>query len=202
MTERKKIRASAERHPARPRLPVHREVAAARSTHPNPIVDLQKAVGNQAMLGLLSSGAIQAKLRISQPGDADEREADRVADSVVSSPEQPAIHRKCNCEGGGASCPACEEEEVEQAKGIHRKPKKSSAEGGSVQADFLPSKGAGQRLDSSIRSSMESRFGHDFSDVRIHTDDRADEAARQIDAVAFTHESDIYFGKGIFNPTS
>ena len=35
------------------------------------------------MAKLLRSGAIQASLRVSRPGDADEREADRVADRVI-----------------------------------------------------------------------------------------------------------------------
>ena len=202
MSEREKIRVSPEAHPAEPRSPVLRVAAKRAGAKPNSIVGLQQSAGNQAMLGLLSSGAIQAKLRVSQPGDADELEADRVADRIVTSTDQPTIHRKCKCEGGGASCPACEEEEVEEAKGIHRKAKPASSDSAAVRADFLPSSSPGQPLDSSIRSSMEPHFGRDFGDVRIHADAEADEAARQIDAVAFTHGSDIYFGKGIYNPTS
>jgi Domain of unknown function (DUF4157) len=202
MSEREKIRVSPEANPAESRSPVRRVAAKRAGAKPNSIVGLQQSAGNQAMLGLLSSGAIQAKLRVSHPGDADELEADRVADRVVSSTDQPTIHRKCKCEGGGASCPACEEEEVEEAKGIHRKAKPASSDSGAVRADFLPSSSPGQPLDSSIRSSMEPHFGRDFGDVRIHADAEADEAARQIDAVAFTHGSDIYFGKGIYNPTS
>ena len=57
----------------------------------NPSVDqilfLQRTVGNQAVQRLLRSGALQAKLRIGQPGDVYEQEADRVADAVMRMPE-------------------------------------------------------------------------------------------------------------------
>jgi hypothetical protein len=167
----------------------------------NAVVGLQKMVGNQAMLRLLAAGAIQAKLRISQLDDADEREADRVADSVVSSPEQPTVQRKCNCEGGGASCPACEEEEVEQAKGIHRKAA-SSGDAGSVPNDFLHSLGPGKPLDSSTRGVMESRFGRDFSRVRVHTGPQAAESARAVNALAYTVDNSIAFAEGQYSPHS
>jgi hypothetical protein len=45
---------------------------------------------------------------------------------------------------------------------------------------------------------MESRFGHDFSSVRIHDDARSAAAAASIDAAAFTLGSDIVFGAGRF----
>jgi len=62
---------------------------------PNPFLGLQQSLGNQAMLRLLESGAVQAKLRVSQPGDPDEREADRVAESVVSeAPRNPITPRR------------------------------------------------------------------------------------------------------------
>jgi Domain of unknown function (DUF4157) len=54
----------------------------------SPFMQLHQALGNQAMQQLLETGAIQAKLRISQPGDADEVEADRVARSITST-----VHR-------------------------------------------------------------------------------------------------------------
>ena len=62
----------------------------------NPSVDsilfLQRTVGNQAVQRLLRSGALQAKLRIGQPGDVYEQEADRVADAVMRMPEPKLQH--------------------------------------------------------------------------------------------------------------
>src|SRR5437870_3523288 len=50
---------------------------------------------------------------------------------------------------------------------------------------------SGEPLDSEARASMESRFGHDFSNVRVHTDEQAAESARAIDASAYTVGQDI-----------
>ena len=50
----------------------------------------QRNIGNQAVQRLFESGVIQPKLKIGQPGDVYEQEADRVADQVMRMPE-PAI---------------------------------------------------------------------------------------------------------------
>ncbi len=51
----------------------------------------------------------------------------------------------------------------------------------------------GRSLDPVTRQSMESRLGHDFSGVRIHTDQHASEAAEALNAKAYTVGSDIVF---------
>ena len=59
------------------------------------MLELQRAVGNQAIQRLTSSPLIQAKLQISTPGDPSEQEADRVADSVMRMPSpQPTEEEK------------------------------------------------------------------------------------------------------------
>ncbi|MCD4797508.1 MAG: hypothetical protein K8R19_00665, partial [Methanosarcinales archaeon] len=50
------------------------------------ILHLQRTIGNQAVSRLIKSKALQAKLRIGQPGDVYEHEADRVADAVMRMP--------------------------------------------------------------------------------------------------------------------
>ena len=55
---------------------------------------------------------------------------------------------------------------------------------------------SGRPLDAETLGFMESRFGSDFSEVRIHTDDRADAAAAAVEARAFTVGSDIALGQG------
>ncbi len=49
---------------------------------------------------------------------------------------------------------------------------------------------------------MESGFGADFSQVRVHTDDRAVSLSQDLSAQAFTHGSDIYFNQGKYDPGS
>jgi hypothetical protein len=47
---------------------------------------------------------------------------------------------------------------------------------------------------------MEQRFGHDFGDIRVHTDRKAAESARAINALAFTVGRDVVFGEGGYAP--
>jgi hypothetical protein len=47
---------------------------------------------------------------------------------------------------------------------------------------------------------MESRFGHDFGHVRVHTDTKAAESARSVTAQAFTGGHNIVFGEGQYSP--
>jgi hypothetical protein len=60
--------------------------------------------------------------------------------------------------------------------------------------------GSGGELPTSFRAEAESRFGADFSSVRVHTDSAADSAADQIAARAFTVGRDIYFASGEYRP--
>ena len=60
----------------------------------------------------------------------------------------------------------------------------------------------GQPLDSATSAFMESRFGHDFSQVRVHTDSYAARSAKAIDARAYTVGRNIVFGAGQFQPAT
>jgi len=80
------------------------------------LLDLPRALGNEAMGRLLGAGVVQAKLRVSQPGDADENEADAVAQRVMSRQSSGVVQRKCDC---GGSCAKCQEDQ-EDGGVIHR----------------------------------------------------------------------------------
>ena len=58
----------------------------------------------------------------------------------------------------------------------------------------------GQPLPSPTRAYFESRFGADFSDVRVHTGPQANAAARDLNARAFTRGRDVVFGRGEYAP--
>jgi len=60
----------------------------------------------------------------------------------------------------------------------------------------------GSPLDPQTREFMGSRFGHDFSRVRVHTDERASESARAVQAHAYTVGSDIAFRSGLYAPAT
>lgn len=58
----------------------------------------------------------------------------------------------------------------------------------------------GQPLNAETRASMEPRFGHDFSRVRVHTDAKAAESAQAVNALAYTVGHNIAFGTGRYDP--
>jgi hypothetical protein len=66
----------------------------------------------------------------------------------------------------------------------------------SVASQAVANKGPGEPLQPATRGTLESRIGTDLSDVRVHNDDAAQSAADALNARAFTHENDIWLGRG------
>ena len=62
--------------------------------------------------------------------------------------------------------------------------------------------GSGSPLDTDTRADMESRLGHDFSDVRVHTDSRAHDSATAVNAHAYTVGSNVVFQRDKYDPSS
>src|SRR5262249_23948615 len=61
-------------------------------------------------------------------------------------------------------------------------------------------KGGGAPLPKATQRDLEEKMGAPFSGVRIHTNARAVELSRELEAHAFTHGSDIYFNAGKYSP--
>ncbi|MGB9203362.1 MAG: DUF4157 domain-containing protein [Terriglobales bacterium] len=60
----------------------------------------------------------------------------------------------------------------------------------------------GQPLDEGTQTYFTSRFGHDFSHVRVHTDQQAAESARAVGALAYTVGNNVVFGAGHYSPAN
>ena len=71
-----------------------------------------------------------------------------------------------------------------------------------VEHGIQQAKGKGHTLPDHVRQPMESGMNADFSQVRIHTDDRANQLNDQVQARAFTTGKDIFFKQGEYNPES
>jgi len=141
---------------------------------------MRRTIGDPAAQRLPPAAAlIQAKPVVTAAGDAYEHEADRVAEGVIGGRE-PRPGRRCACGGG---CPACRNERAASP---------------SIVSGILSS--SGHPLDAATGEFMASRFGQDFSHVRIHTGPRADSAARAVQARAFTLDHDIVFADGQYDP--
>ena len=91
-------------------------------------------------------------------------------------------------------CADCEEEDNVQ--------RKESSGGGqaapSLVNDVIAS--SGKPLDSHTQQFMESRMGHDFSQVQVHTDSQAAESATAVNALAYTSGNHIVFNSGQYAP--
>jgi hypothetical protein len=72
----------------------------------------------------------------------------------------------------------------------------------SIESHLNSSKGNGSSLPESTRNNMESAFGVDFSNVRIHNDSNSVSMNKEVNAQAFTYGSDIYFNEGKYQPNT
>lgn len=155
----------------------------------------------------------QAKLTVNEPGDKYEKEAERVADTVMRMPEPKdgvdteehvpvdRIQRMCpRCqrrfqEGKPLNCEDCEQEL--QRKETSVDPPTVDEK---IQQQIRSLRDGGHPLSKSVRSFFEPRFGEDFSNVRMHTGRRADQVARSLNAEAFTVGQDVAFRSGAYRP--
>ena len=151
---------------------------------------------------LAGGGVLQAKLRVNQPGDRFEQEADRVAEQVMRMPG-PALQRQADEE---------EEEELLQAKPRSARsfgeisvfPDRSPQpvqprsavgprkweEASNGEKSLVP---RGMELPVSLRKGLEQLSGVDLSGVRVH---RNSSKPAQLNALAYTQGRDIYVAPG------
>lgn len=126
--------------------------------------------------------SLQRKAVISQPGDACEREADRIADQVM----------RTNI----SSVANIAEQKSAPVTRLAEKNGSTPAEA----SDVL--RGGGQPLDRGTRSFFEPRFGVDFSGVRVHAGAKANALSNRFAARAFTYGNNIVFADGEYRPDS
>jgi hypothetical protein len=209
------------------------------------VLAVQRSAGNRAAQQLIAQRRVQAKLTVGPVDDRFEREADRMADAVLSSPlstadasplpvgeaERPGgrsgvrqLQRETTPEEDELQTQPLaaqitpmaqreampgedeevqrqvEEEDEVQTKAVQRNGDGSFDAGADVEQRIARSKGAGSPLPDATRAEMESKFGADFSGVRVHAGDEAAQLNGDLSAHAFTHGSDVYFGAGKFAP--
>ena len=164
------------------------------------ILFLQRTIGNQAVQRLIKSGALQAKLRINQPGDIYEQEADKVSEQVMRmplNPEDKGCERKRNC----PKYAQIRRRPWEDMLRIQRDSGNPAEIMPDIETKINSLKGGGQPLPDSILSFFKPRFGYNFANVRIHTDFRAIESAKAVNALAYTvGQRHIVFGAGQYKP--
>ena len=124
---------------------------------------------------------LQTKLKVSEAGDIYEQEADRIADRVMATPTHnvvsgalPRIQRFAGQPAGQAEAAPASVDQVLASPG--------------------------RPLDPATRAFMEPRISHDLSRVRVHTDAKAAESAREVNALAYTVGRDVVFWTGQYDP--
>src|ERR1051325_6386495 len=137
--------------------------------------------------------AVQRRLAVGAGDHPLEAEADAAAPRIMRMPEGPqAQHKSAQCEEEGLNPLAAAITPFSQAK----------QHAGATSVELSHSPDGGAPLPESTRTFMESRFGADFSNVRVHSDDSAARMSGALDAQAFTAGDHIYFGPGRYSPDS
>lgn len=140
------------------------------------VLYLQRTMGNRAVSRLIRSGTLQAKRKIGQSGDNDQK-ADNAANTVMGMPQLHTI----------------------SLSSVH----KAIPETHPVLESHVQSfKGGGQSLSKNTLTFFEPRFNHRFDHVKIHTGSHAARVARSVHARAFTVGHDIVFGDGHYAPAT
>ncbi|MGJ8677423.1 MAG: eCIS core domain-containing protein [Akkermansiaceae bacterium] len=121
---------------------------------------------------------VQTSLKVNEPGDRWEREADRMADQVVRMPD--ADHGQ----------------EVTASTSPTMMRKESAGTAKPTPSSNALNLGGGKPLAANDLNYFNSRFGNDFSAVKIHDNSRADQMANALNARAFTYGNNIAFSKG------
>ena len=141
------------------------------------------------------TGVIQRKPTISEPGGESERDADRVADQVMRKADgnQPG---GCSC---GGTCGDCQKTHSGPSHGRMQLTPAAAHTASAIDAPAVAIDAvqtSGQPLDAPTRDFMETRFGVDFSRVRIHAGDVAARAAHEVRARAYAMGHHVVFGGG------
>jgi hypothetical protein len=139
----------------------------------------------------------QAKLTVGPTDDVYEREADAVADKVMRMTDEAQVSPKISPLAVQRKCEHCMAEED-----LQRKPGNANQvhEAPSIVNDTLAN--GGHSLDGDTRSFMESRFGYDFSGVKIHTGTVAAKSAQSVNALAYTSGNNIVFNQHQYSPAT
>ena len=146
------------------------------STLAPPVKGIQQIAGNQAIQRLFQSSTLYPKLSVNPPDDPGEREADKMADRIIS-------HEGSSVDNKGTI-------RTQEKKSVNRQ----------VENSTLETLGSGHSLPNSQLRFFETRFGADFSGVRIHTDSHMSRMADRLNAQAFTMGPNIVFAAGQYSP--
>jgi hypothetical protein len=140
---------------------------------------------------------VQAKMLINQPNDAHEVEADKMADNVVSSKADGATRSVSPVTPSITPVQLQKASDKEDAVSVQSKEQHVAS---ATATKITGAKSSGRPLEKKVKNTMENSFGADFSKVRVHTGVEAEQMSEGLNAQAFTHENNVFFNRGKYNP--
>ncbi len=149
---------------------------------------MQRTLGNRAVNAMVGRAPVQAKLIVNAPGDQYELEADRMTEAVMRGPPVAPTTKS----------PVAARSTV---RTMTKPPVEPGGDGSQAASEAFAQRlearrGRGRPLPPALRETFETRFGANFSGVRVHSDVDAGQLSNAIQAQAFTHGSDVYWGAG------
>ncbi len=174
----------------------------------NSLQRLHHTVGNQVVGGMFNS-VIQPKLKLGPSDDKYEREADSLAEHVMTMPEpkfalgsseEAKFSSSLSSNSIQRRCASCSEDEqlVKQKISKESTPDLSP----SISSRITALQGGGRPMSPSEKRFFEPRFEKDFSNVRVHSNTPANKAAQSINARAFTLGNNVVFGASEYSSNS
>ncbi|MCP4356491.1 MAG: DUF4157 domain-containing protein, partial [Chloroflexi bacterium] len=133
---------------------------------------------------------IQPKLTVNQPHDPYEQEADQIADAVMASKSEPGAPEVPNQEIKIQRQVTSPPDEIGQSQTLDQE----------TEAQVEATQRGGDPLPAQEQTFFESRMGQDFSQVRLHTDEQAQQTSEDLQARAFTVGQDVAFNEGEYQP--
>lgn len=142
-----------------------------------------------------ASHKVQRKPTPSAPKKEDEKKGSKGSGHKVQRKSASSAPKKDDEKKGGKGSKKAQRKEAGAAPAV------GGAASSSVESAIgqMQSR-SGSRLDGGTRGFMESRFGRDFSGVRVHHGNDAAAAAKSLNARAFTVGNDVFFNSGEYSP--
>jgi len=136
------------------------------------------------------------RLRIGAVNDSSEQEADHVANQVMAGGIANRDWSFSRMSVGAPVGTGGMREERKPKETLRRKPEGAAETGVAPAAVHDVLRSPGRPLDAATRNFFEPRFGHDLSNVRVHTGERAAESARAVQAQAYTVGREVILDGG------
>ncbi|NEQ53881.1 MAG: DUF4157 domain-containing protein [Leptolyngbya sp. SIO3F4] len=177
--------------------------STAQPTLTSPDAGTTRSASHHNTFHFANINVIQPKLTIGEPNDPLEKEADQIAHEAIHT-----IHSRYqgtdDATGNGNNIPM-----LRRAQSLTMRwpiQRNSDIVSGAASQQFEnqlnQSRSGGSALEPGFRGQLESAMGADLSNVKVHTDNHADQLSQSIQAKAFTTGPDIFFKQGEYNPSS